>query len=151
MEKRLVMFLASLFLSIGFAVAQTQVSGTVISSEDNEPIIGASIIVQGSKVGTVTDADGKFSLSVPSGKKVVISYIGMQAQTLNPKANMKVVLTPNNATLNEVVVTGVSNMDRRMFTGAADQIKASDALIGGMADVSRSLEGRSAGVSVQNV
>lgn len=58
---------------------------------------------------------------------------------------MKVVLTPNNATLNEVVVTGVSNMDRRMFTGAADQIKASDALIGGMADVSRSLEGRSAG------
>ena len=151
MEKRLVMFLASLFLSIGFAVAQTQVSGTVISSEDNEPIIGASIIVQGSKVGTVTDADGKFSLSVPSGKKVVISYIGMQAQTLNPKANMKVVLTPNNATLNEVVVTGVSTMDRRMFTGAADQIKASDALIGGMADVSRSLEGRSAGVSVQNV
>ncbi len=151
MEKRLVMFLASLFLSIGFAVAQTQVSGTVISSEDNEPIIGASIIVQGSKVGTVTDADGKFSLSVPNGKKVVISYIGMQAQTLNPKANMKVVLTPNNATLNEVVVTGVSNMDRRMFTGAADQIKASDALIGGMADVSRSLEGRSAGVSVQNV
>ena len=83
MEKRLVMFLASLFLSIGFAVAQTQVSGTVISSEDNEPIIGASIIVQGSKVGTVTDADGKFSLSVPNGKKVVISYIGMQAQTLN--------------------------------------------------------------------
>ena len=76
MEKRLVMFLASLFLSIGFAVAQTQVSGTVISSEDNEPIIGASIIVQGSKVGTVTDADGKFSLSVPNGKKVVISYIG---------------------------------------------------------------------------
>ena len=151
MEKRLVMFLASLFLSIGFAVAQTQVSGTVISSEDNEPIIGASIIVQGSKVGTVTDADGKFSLSVPNGKKVVISYIGMQAQTLNPKANMKVILTPNNATLNEVVVTGVSNMDRRMFTGAADQIKASDALIGGMADVSRSLEGRSAGVSVQNV
>ena len=151
MEKRLVMFLASLFLSIGFAVAQTQVSGTVISSEDNEPIIGASIIVQGSKVGTVTDADGKFSLSVPNGKKVVISYIGMQAQTLNPKANMKVVLTPNNATLNEVVVTGVSTMDRRMFTGAADQIKASDALIGGMADVSRSLEGRSAGVSVQNV
>ena len=151
MEKRLVMFLASLFLSIGFAVAQTQVSGTVISSEDNEPIIGASIIVQGSKVGTVTDADGKFSLSVPNGKKVVISYIGMQAQTLNPKVNMKVVLTPNNATLNEVVVTGVSTMDRRMFTGAADQIKASDALIGGMADVSRSLEGRSAGVSVQNV
>ena len=151
MEKRLMMFLVSLFLSMGIATAQTQVSGTVISSEDNEPIIGASIIVQGSKAGTVTDSDGKFSLTVPKGKKMVVSYIGMQPQTLNPKANMKVVLTPNNATLNEVVVTGVSNMDRRMFTGAADQIKASDALIGGMADISRSLEGRSAGVSVQNV
>ena len=151
MEKRLMMFLVSLFLSMGIATAQTQVSGTVISSEDNEPIIGASIIVQGSKVGTVTDSDGKFSLTVPKGKKMVVSYIGMQPQTLNPKANMRVVLTPNNATLNEVVVTGVSNMDRRMFTGAADQIKASDALIGGMADISRSLEGRSAGVSVQNV
>ena len=151
MEKRLMMFLVSLFLSMGIAMAQTQVSGTVISSEDNEPIIGASIIVQGSKVGTVTDADGKFSLTVPKGKKMVVSYIGMQPQTLNPKANMRIVLTPNNATLNEVVVTGVSNMDRRMFTGAADQIKASDALIGGMADISRSLEGRSAGVSVQNV
>lgn len=151
MEKRLMMFLVSLFLSMGIATAQTQVSGTVISSEDNEPIIGASIIVQGSKAGTVTDSDGKFSLTVPKGKKMVVSYIGMQPQTLNPKANMRVVLTPNNATLNEVVVTGVSNMDRRMFTGAADQIKASDALIGGMADISRSLEGCSAGVSVQNV
>ena len=51
MEKRLMMFLVSLFLSMGIATAQTQVSGTVISSEDNEPIIGASIIVQGSKAG----------------------------------------------------------------------------------------------------
>lgn len=94
MEKRLMMFLVSLFLSMGIATAQTQVSGTVISSEDNEPIIGASIIVQGSKAGTVTDSDGKFSLTVPKGKKMVVSYIGMQPQTLNPKANMRVVLTP---------------------------------------------------------
>ena len=64
---------------------------------------------------------------------------------------MKITLSPNNETLNEVVVTGVSNMDRRMFTGATDKIKANDAIIGGMADISRSLEGRSAGVSVQNV
>ena len=70
MEKRLMMFLVSLFLSMGIATAQTQVSGTVISSEDNEPIIGASIIVQGSKAGTVTDSDGKFSLTVPKGKKM---------------------------------------------------------------------------------
>ncbi len=151
MEKRLMMFLVSLFLSAGIAMAQTQVSGTVISSEDNEPIIGASVIVEGSKTGAVTDQNGNFTLSVPKGKKIVASYIGMRPQTLNPKPTMKITLSPNNETLNEVVVTGVSNMDRRMFTGAADKIKANDALISGIADISRSLEGRSAGVSVQNV
>ena len=151
MEKRLMLFLVSFFLSAGIAMAQTQVSGTVISSEDNEPIIGASIIVEGLKTGAVTDLNGNFTLSVPKGKKIVVSYIGMRTQTLSPKPTMKITLSPNNETLNEVVVTGVSNMDRRMFTGATDKIKANDAIIGGMADISRSLEGRSAGVSVQNV
>ena len=60
-------------------------------------------------------------------------------------------MEPDKQVLNEVVVTGMSKMDRRMFTGATDQIKADDALLGGVADISRSLEGRSAGVSVQNV
>ena len=136
MEKRLMLFLVSFFLSAGIAMAQTQVSGTVISSEDNEPIIGASIIVEGLKTGAVTDLNGNFTLSVPKGKKIVVSYIGMQTQTLSPKPTMKITLSPNNETLNEVVVTGVSNMDRRMFTGATDKIKANDAIIGGMADIS---------------
>ena len=145
------LLLVGLMLSIGIGLAQTQVSGSVVSADDQEPIIGASVIVQGTKVGTVTDADGKFTLSVPKGKKIVVSYIGMISQTLTAKAGMKIQLAPNNETLKEVVVTGVSNMDRRMFTGAADKINANDAMIGGMADISRSLEGRSAGVSVQNV
>ena len=145
------LLLVGLMLSIGIGLAQTQVSGSVVSADDQEPIIGASVIVQGTKVGTVTDADGKFTLSVPKGKKIVVSYIGMMSQTLTAKAGMKIQLAPNNETLKEVVVTGVSNMDRRMFTGAADKINANDAMIGGMADISRSLEGRSAGVSVQNV
>lgn len=57
----------------------------------------------------------------------------------------------SNTTLNEVVVTGMSKMDRRTFTGATDQLKADETMISGMNDISRSLEGRSAGVSVQNV
>ena len=70
MEKRLTMFLACLLLSLGMALAQTKVTGTVISAEDNEPVIGASIIVQGQKSGTVTDANGHFTISVPSGRIV---------------------------------------------------------------------------------
>lgn len=64
MEKRLMTFIACLFLSIGMALAQTQVSGTVTSSEDGSPVIGASIKVVGTNTGTVTNIDGNFSLNV---------------------------------------------------------------------------------------
>ena len=150
MEKRLTVFLACLFLSLGMAMAQTKVTGTVISAEDNQPIIGATILVQGQRTGTVTDANGHFTISVPSGKKIQVSYIGMETETVTPRNGMTIVLR-NAAELEEVVVTGMTRMDRRMFTGATDKIEAEDALLNGIADVSRSLEGRSAGVSVQNV
>ena len=64
-------------------MAQTQVKGTVISSEDGLPVVGASVIVAGTKTGTLTDVDGKFSLSVPNGTKLVISYLGMQQKTVS--------------------------------------------------------------------
>ena len=150
MEKRLTMFLACLFLSMGMAIAQTKVTGTVISAEDSQPIIGATILVQGQRSGTVTDANGHFTISVPSGKKIVVSYIGMESQTLTPKNGMTVYLS-NSAALEEVVVTGMQKVDKRLFTGSSTKVNASDAKIDGVADISRSLEGRAAGVSVQNV
>jgi TonB-linked SusC/RagA family outer membrane protein len=151
MAKKLTMLLSMLFLCIGMAFAQGKISGTVVSQEDGDPIVGASVIVDGTKMGTVTDIDGHFFLSVPAGKRLVVSYLGMKTQRVLAKDNMKITLEPDKQVLNEVVVTGMSKMDRRMFTGATDQIKADDALLGGVADISRSLEGRSAGVSVQNV
>ena len=150
MEKRLTMFMACLFLSLGMAFAQTKVTGTVISGEDNQPIIGATVLVQGQKAGTVTDADGHFTINVPSGKKIVVSYIGLESQTVTPKNGMTITLQPS-AALEEVVVTGMQKVDKRLFTGSSTKISASDAKIDGMADISRSLEGRAAGVSVQNV
>ncbi len=150
MEKRLTMFMACLFLSLGMALAQTKVSGTVISGEDNQPIIGATVLVQGQKTGTVTDADGQFTISVPSGKKIVVSYIGLETQTVTPKNGMTITLQPS-AALEEVVVTGMQKVDKRLFTGSSTKISATDAKIDGVADISRSLEGRAAGVSVQNV
>ena len=152
MKERLTMFLTLFLLSIGVSLAQNKITGTVLE-ENGEPCIGATVAIQGEKAGvgvTVTDFDGKFSLAVPAGKKLVISYIGMETQTVTPKNGMKVYLK-NSAALQEIVVTGMTKMDRRMFTGATDQIKADEAMINGMADISRSLEGRSAGVSVQNV
>ena len=151
MEKRLSMLLAGLFLCVGMALAQTRISGTVISSEDNEPVIGASVMIQGTKNGTVTDIDGHFSLDVAAGKKLVVSYVGMETQTVVAKNGMKITLTPDDKTLQEVVVTGLQKMDKRLFTGAASKVDAEKAKIDGVADISRSLEGRVAGVSVQNV
>ena len=152
MEKRLTLFLATLLLSIGMAMAQTKVSGTVVSAEDGEPVIGASVILKGTRTGVTTDVDGKFSMTVSqSNPMIVISYLGMEPQTLKGGQNMKITLRPDATTIEEVVVTGMQKVDKRLFTGSTTKVDASEAKIDGIADISRSLEGRAAGVSVQNV
>ncbi len=151
MERRFVLFLLGIVLSVGTAFGQAKINGTVFSQDDGEPIIGASVMVQGTSTGTVTDIDGNFSLVVPAGKKVVVSYIGMVTQTLAAKDGMRVGLANDNHQLTEVVVTGMTQQDKRLFSGAATKIDATKAKLDGVADVSRSLEGRAAGVSVQNV
>ena len=145
MEKKLTMILVCLFLSLGMAFAQTKITGTVVSQDDGEPVIGASVFIQGTKTGTVTDGDGTFSLNVPANKKLTISYVGMETESVPAKPGMKVVLKPSTS-LQEVVVTGMQKMDRRMFTGSTTKIDARDAKIDGLPDISRSLEGRAAGV-----
>lgn len=86
-------FIACLFLSLGMALAQTQVSGTITSSEDGSPVIGASIKVAGTQTGTITDVDGNFSLAAPANAKLEISYIGMISKTVKATKNMKLFLT----------------------------------------------------------
>lgn len=152
MKRRLMLFYAYLLIGIGLAIAQTsQISGVVLSAEDGEPIVGASILVQGTTAGTITDIDGKFSVKVNKGGKLQISYLGMKTVTLTAKNNMTVKLESDTEVLDEVVVTGMQRMDKRLFTGAATKISAEDAKLDGVPEVSRALEGRAAGVSVQNV
>ena len=150
MERRLTMLLACLLLSIGMAFAQTKVTGTVISQEDGLPIIGATVMVEGTKTGTTTNMDGQFTLSVPAGKKLQISYVGMKPQVVVAKPGMKVTLESSAHVVDEVVVTGMQKTDKRLFTGATTKIDAEGAKISGVADISRSLEGRAAGVSVRS-
>ena len=90
MEKRLALILANLFLCVGIAFAQMQVTGTVVSQDDNEPVVGASIMVVGTNTGTVTDINGKFSLAVPAGRKNLrISYVGMEPVEVTASPNMR--------------------------------------------------------------
>ena len=119
--------------------------------DDGEPAIGATVKVVGNNNGVVTNVDGKFTIDVPSGKKLEFSYIGYVTKRLAPKNGMKVTMTQDSKVIEEVVVTGMQKQDKRLFTGAATKIDAEKAKIDGVADISRSLEGRVAGVSVQNV
>lgn len=153
MKKRL--FFATLCLAghLGVWAQVSSVTGTVTSAEDGQPLVGVSVTVKGSRVGTVTNAEGKFTLNnvKPEDKFITISFIGMEPQTVKVGSDLKIILKPNARLIDEVVVTGMQKMDRRLFTGAATSINAADAKIDGLADISRSLEGRVAGVSVQNV
>ena len=150
MKKRFTMFLACMFLSLGVALAQNKITGTVFE-ETGEPCIGATVMIQGSRQGTKTDLDGHFSINVPAGKKLVISYVGMVTVTVKPQDGMKITLTADAHTLGEVVAVGMMKQDKRLFTGATTKVDAEKAKLDGVADVSRALEGRAAGVSVQNV
>ena len=148
--------MACLLASIGLVIAQTpkKVTGVVISEEDDQPVVGASVLVKGTTMGTVTDIDGKFTIDkVPSSSRTLkVSYIGMKTQEVPIKTGtIKIVLTPDSEVLEEVVVTGMQKMDKRLFTGAATKLDAEGVKLNGMADISRGLEGRAAGVSVQNV
>ena len=143
-----------LFLLIfsGLAAQTIRISGTVFD-EKGETIIGATIVSKANgQLGTVTNFEGKFSINLPqSSTKIIVSYIGMKSQELDGRADMKIVLESDTKQLDEVVVTGMMKVDKRIFTGATDKLDATKTKIDGVTDVSRALEGRSAGVSVQNV
>ena len=150
MEKRLMTLLVGLFLFIGGALAQTKVNGTVVSQDDGEPVIGASILVVGTQIGTISDANGKFSLTVPAGKSSLrITYVGMQPIEVSARPNMKIMLTSNQKALDEVIVVAYGTAKKGTFTGSAGSMKADKIEKLQVSDLSRALSGQVAGVQVQ--
>ncbi len=150
MRKFLLLF-CSLFLAISWGFAQTLVKGVVLD-ETGLGAIGASVEIDGTNLGTATDLDGNFEITVPTGIKfITISYIGYKTEKVAVKPVVHVTLTPDAHQIEEVVVTGMVKQDKRLFTGATTKVDAEKAKMDGVADISRSLEGRAAGVSVQNV
>lgn len=125
-----------------------------VSGSDGEPLPGVTIVVKGTSMGTVSDIDGNFALKVPeSATTLVVSFVGMESReiSISGKSYVEVILEPASLDIEEVVVTGMVTTDKRLFTGAAQRLSADDVKLAGLADVSRGLEGRAAGVSVQNV
>lgn len=128
---------------------QKEIKGTVTDSK-GESLIGVSVTVKGAKIGTVTDFDGKFTLSVPSGAKTLVaSYIGM-----NPKevaitgSNVDIVLQENQSQLDEVVVIGYGTMKKRDLTGSVSSVQGNTLQTVPVANVTEALTGKLAGVQI---
>ena len=133
--------------------AQSVVSGTVRDGAMNgEPAIGASVLVVGTSVGTITDMDGHFSLEVPDGKFILqVSMVGYKTQVVNIKGKTSVELTllEDAQVMDEVVVVGYGTMKKRDLSGSVSQIKSEDLMQGGSPDVAMGLQGKIAGVDVK--
>ena len=144
------MVLASLFLCIGGLFAQTRVTGTVISQDDGEPVIGATIRVSGTNVGTVTDSNGSFAITCPEGNKVLtISYVGMEPVEVVAKPNMRIVLRSGDTNLDEIVVTAMGISRQQKTLGySATQLEGEELTTGKMTDVTSALAGKVAGVQI---
>jgi len=151
MKRKLMLLLTCLFVGIGLATAQnSKVTGVVISEEDGQPVVGASVLVKGTTNGTITDIDGKFSLSnVPSSAKtLVVSYVGMKTQDVAIKPSLKIILQSDSQNLDEIVVVGYGTQKKKDLTSSIAKVGGED--IGNLATASfdNQLAGRAAGVQV---
>ena len=143
----------SLLFMLLTVMAQTNetVTGT-ICNEQGEPLIGAYVHVVETKAKAVTDVDGRFTVKAAVGQTLQASYIGMLTQQVKiGKRQLNIVLKDDSRQVDEVVVTGYQNIRNRVYTGAATSVKMDDIKLEGIADVSRMLEGRVPGLSIQNV
>ena len=152
MKRKFMLLLTCLFIGIGLVTAQvTKVTGTVISEEDGLPVVGASILVKGTAVGTVTDMDGKFQLpNVPSSAKtLVISFIGMKSQELPIKQTMNIVLKPDTEALEEVVVLGYGSGKKiGSIVGSVAKVNSEKLSAKPVANAMDALQGQVSGLQV---
>ena len=132
--------------------AQNVVKGSVLdASHNNEPLIGATVQVPGTSTGVVADLDGNFTISLPEGKNVIqVSMIGYKTQVINVKGktSVQVLLEEEANEMEELVVVGYGTMKKRDLSGSISQIKGDDLMQGNATDVAHGLQGKIAGVQV---
>lgn len=151
MKRKFTLSLCSLFMFIGVMFSQDiKVSGVITSAEDGLPVIGASVIVKGTTIGTISDSDGNFSMEVPSNAEVIVaSYVGMKSQEVGVGQNLQIVLTTDSELLGEVVVTAMGiSREKKSLGYAVQEVKSDDLTKAGQMNVANSLSGKVAGVQI---
>ena len=146
MNNKLRFFLTSLFILFvvalrAAATGDIRVSGVVMS--EGEPLPGASVLVKGTHNGTVTDVDGRYTLTVPADATLVFSFIGLKTteQKVNGRSVVDAELLPDSEQLDEVMVVAYATAKKYSFTGAASTVKGSEIAKMQVSNVSRALEG----------
>ncbi len=149
--KRFSLLLVSLLLTCSAALAQVTVSGTVVQASDNEPVIGATVTVVGTKTVTATDLDGRFTVNVPNANSQLnITYIGMAPTTVQAKNGMVVELYSNTQDLDEVVVVAYGTAKKSELTGAVSQVTSQQIEVRPVTSVTSALEGTTTGLVVNS-
>ncbi|MCC8360641.1 SusC/RagA family TonB-linked outer membrane protein [Salinimicrobium sediminilitoris] len=144
-------FILCFFLPFISWAQQMEVSGTVISAEDNMPLPGVNIFVQGTSKGTVTDFDGNYSLeNVEPGATLVFSYIGFETreEPVGGRSRIDVSLTADTEMLSEVVITGYQQIQRENYTGAVSVVEMDEVAKQSNTNILQALEGRVSGLRV---
>lgn len=149
MKHKLTLVLLSFFLGIQCMVAQQmKVTGVVINEDDGEPVIGASIVVKGTTVGTITDLDGKFELEADKNAKLVVSYVGLKTLETTAQANMRVILSSDAQELDDIIVVAYGTAKKSSFTGSAGVVGTKDLDMRPLTNATAALEGNVSGVQV---
>jgi TonB-linked SusC/RagA family outer membrane protein len=151
MTKRLTIVICCLLFAMITQAQTRKITGTVISADDGDPIIGASVAIKGTSFGTSTNAEGAFSLDVPSdAKSITVSYLGMETQdvAINGQSAFKITLKSAINELEEVMVVAYGTAKKNSFTGAAASIKAEQFETRPMTNVTAALLGATPGVQV---
>lgn len=141
-------FQALLGIGAGVLNAQT-VKGSVISGSDNEPLIGASVMVQGTKTGSVTDLDGNFTIEAKNGQTLEVSYLGFITQKVKVNGSVvQVTLQEDKHSLDEVVVVGYGVQKKKLVTGATVQLKGDDIAKLNTTNPLSAMQGQTPGVNI---
>lgn len=152
MESMKKTFLIALLFVIACITAQAQdlqVSGTVISKTDGEPIIGASVVEVGNNInGTITDIDGNFSLSVKKDAQLTISYVGFKSQTVKASSMLNISMEEDSEMLEEIVVTGYTTQRKADLTGAVSVVSTEALKTHSDPDPMKALQGKVAGMTI---
>lgn len=137
-------------LGIGAGVLNAQtVKGTVISGSDNEPLIGASVMVEGTRNGAVTDLDGNFTISAKNGQTLEVSYLGFITQKIKVTGSViNVTLLEDKQSLDEVVVVGYGVQKKKLVTGATVQLKGDDIAKLNTTNPLSAMQGQTPGVNI---